>query len=110
MTSTRPSLFERIIAREIPADVVHEDDFAIAIRDINPQAPIHLLVIPKAHSPRLDAIEDEATLGRLFATACKVGRAHAADYRLQVNVGKGAGMEIEHTHIHVLAGFSGEQE
>ena len=109
MTESRePSIFERIIAREIPSDIVYEDDDYIAIRDIAPKAPIHLLVIPKVWTPRIDTIADPDEMGRLWLKAAEVARQHAQDYRLVVNAGRGAGMMVEHTHIHVLAGW-GEQ-
>ena len=104
MTST---LFERIVAREIPAQIVYEDDDFIAIRDIAPKAPVHLLVIPKRVSARLDEIQGEAEMGRLWLTAVRVARAHLQDYRLIVNVGPGGGQEVFHTHIHVLGGWKG---
>ena len=100
-----PTLFERIIARDIPSDIVYEDDDYIAIRDIAPKAPIHLLVIPKRVSARLDEITDAAEMGRLWLTAVKVARQHAADYRLLVNSGEGGGQVVFHTHIHILAGW-----
>ena len=100
-----PTLFERIIAREIPAQIVYEDDGYIAIQDIAPKAPVHLLVIPKKVSTRLDEISDAAELGALYLIAIKVARQHLEDYRLVVNVGKGGGQEVFHTHIHVLGGW-----
>ncbi|GGM00438.1 histidine triad nucleotide-binding protein [Deinococcus aerophilus] len=100
-----PTLFERIITREIPSDIVYEDDGYIAIRDIAPKAPIHLLVIPKRVSARLDEITDAGEMGRLWLTAVKVARQHADDYRLLVNSGKKGGQVVFHTHIHILAGW-----
>jgi histidine triad (HIT) family protein len=99
------TLFERIIAREIPAQIVFEDDGYIAIRDIAPKAPVHLLVIPKQVSTRLDEIGNEAEMGRLMLTAVKVARSQLADYRLIVNVGQGGGQEVFHTHVHILGGW-----
>ena len=99
------TLFERIVAREIPAQIVYEDDGYIAIRDIAPRAPVHLLVIPKKVSTRLDEIESEAEMGRLMLTALKVARTQLADYRLIVNVGKDGGQEVFHTHVHILGGW-----
>lgn len=104
------TLFERIIARELPADIVFEDEKYIAIRDIAPKAPIHLLVIPKAVSTRLDEISDPHDLGELWLTATKVARQHAPDYRLVVNCGKGGGQMVMHTHIHILAGWANGPE
>lgn len=102
---TPSTLFERIIAREIPSEVVYEDDAYIAIRDIAPKAPIHLLVIPKKVSARVDEITDAREMGELWLTAVKVARQHARDYRLLVNCGQGGGQVVFHTHIHVLAGW-----
>ena len=99
------TLFERVIAREIPSTVVYEDDAYIAIRDIAPKAPVHLLVIPKAVSTRIDEIGDEAEMGRLMLTAIRVARSQLADYRLIVNVGRGGGQEVFHTHVHILGGW-----
>jgi len=101
----QPTLFTRIIAREIPADVVYEDERYIAIRDIAPKAPIHLLVIPKWVTARVDELTDPAEMGDLWLTAVKVARQHADDYRLMVNCGRGAGQIVFHTHIHILAGW-----
>ncbi|WP_216319875.1 histidine triad nucleotide-binding protein [Deinococcus aestuarii] len=99
------TLFERIIARELPSDVVYEDDGYIAIRDIAPKAPIHLLVIPKKVTARVDEITDAAEMGDLWLTAVKVARQHAPDYRLVVNCGPGGGQVVFHTHVHILAGW-----
>lgn len=104
---TNPTLFERIIAREIPSEIVYEDDAYIAIKDIAPKAPIHLLVIPKKVSARVDEITDAQDMGELWLTAVKVARQHAEDYRLVVNCGPGGGQVIFHTHIHILAGWEG---
>lgn len=109
MTNAEPApqrtLFERIIARELPAGVVYEDEHYIAIRDIAPKAPIHLLVIPKKVTTRLDEIEDAAEMGELWLTAVRVARQHAQDYRLVVNCGPGSGQMVFHTHVHILAGW-----
>ena len=105
--SGEPTLFQRIIARQIPSTVVYEDDEYIAIRDVAPKAPVHLLVIPKRVSTRLDEITDQAEMGRLMLTAVRVAREHLGDYRLVVNVGQGGGQEVFHTHVHVLGGWEG---
>jgi len=107
MTKT---IFQRIIDREIPSSVVYEDDEFIAIRDIAPKAPIHVLVIPKQLSTRLDEIEDEGHMGRLFLTATKVARSLTNDYRVVVNVGEGGGQEVFHTHVHILGGWQNGPE
>ena len=102
-----PTLFERIIAREIPSDIVYEDEGYLAIRDIAPKAPIHLLVIPKRVSARVDEITDAQEMGELWLTAVKVARQHAEDFRLLVNCGAGGGQVVFHTHVHILAGWEG---
>ncbi|AZI41769.1 histidine triad nucleotide-binding protein [Deinococcus psychrotolerans] len=102
-----PTLFERIIARDIPAEIVYEDGDYIVIKDIAPKAPIHLLVIPKKFSARIDDVTDEAEMGRLWLTASRVARQQLGDYRLVINAGKGGGQEVFHTHIHILGGWEG---
>ncbi len=104
-----PTIFERIIAREIPADIVHEDDDCICFRDIRPHAPVHLLLVPKRVLPRLtDATaEDHELLGRLLhacrTVAEKLGFA-ASGFRVVINDGPDAGQEVPHLHLHILAG------
>jgi histidine triad (HIT) family protein len=102
------TLFSRIIAREIPADIVYEDDLCLAFRDINPQAPTHVLVIPKKEIPRLaDAQEeDQALLGHLLLAAGKIARQLGIEdaFRLAVNNGAQAGQSVFHLHLHLLAG------
>ena len=107
MTET---IFAKIIRREIPADIVYEDDRCLAFRDVNPQAPVHVLVIPKQPIARLVDAEDndEALLGHLMLAANKV----AADegigdaFRVVVNNGAGVGQSVFHLHLHVLGGRS----
>ncbi len=110
---TEATLFTRIIDREIPADIVYEDELCIAINDISPQAPIHMLVIPRKPIVRLaDAVaEDKALLGHLMWVAGEVARqAGVADaFRLVVNNGREAGQTIFHLHLHVLADPQGSQ-
>lgn len=105
---TEKSIFQKIIDGEIPATKVYEDDGFIAIQDIAPKAPVHLLVIPKTPSARLDEMLDTqgvGDVGALFEAAVKVARAQGLeDYRLVVNVGPGAGQEVFHTHVHILGG------
>ena len=102
------TLFTKIIRREIPADVVYEDEQCIAIRDINPQAPAHVLVIPRKEIPRLaDATpEDQALLGHLVLAACKVAKILGVGdaFRLVVNNGAEAGQSVFHIHLHILGG------
>ena len=102
------TLFEKIIAREIPSDVVFEDDQCIVINDINPVAPIHVLIIPKKPIVKLADAEagDQALLGHLMLVAGEVARqlGVAEGFRLIVNNGEGGGQTIFHLHLHLLAG------
>ncbi len=102
------SLFSKIIAREIPADIVYEDERCLAFRDINPQAPVHVLLIPKQEIPQLvDAgAGDQALLGHLLLAAGKVARQLGVGdaFRLVVNNGADAGQTVFHLHLHILAG------
>jgi histidine triad (HIT) family protein len=101
------TLFQKIADGEIPADVVYQDDRAVAFRDINPQAPTHVLVVPRKPIPRADAVEpeDEPVIGHLFTVARKVAEAEGlSDYRLIVNNGEGAGQTVFHLHVHLLGG------
>lgn len=110
--AAEPTIFERIIAREIPADIVLETERIIAIRDIAPQAPVHLLVIPKTAEHRTVAelaAADPALLAEVVATAQSLADEHAdGDYRLVFNSGAGAGQTVFHVHAHVLAGSLAE--
>lgn len=102
-----PTLFERIIAREIPAKIEHEDERCIVIHDIQPQAPVHLLLIPKTVIPRVgEATPDqEAILGHLLVTAGVVAKKLdlARGFRLVINHGPDACETVPHLHIHMLA-------
>lgn len=102
------TLFEKIIAREIPAKIVHEDEKCIAIHDIQPEAPVHILVIPKKAIPRVGAaeLEDQSLLGHLLLTAANVARQLdlTAGYRLVINNGPNGGESVPHLHIHLLGG------
>ena len=103
-----PTLFQRIIAREIPARIEHEDELCIVIHDIQPQASVHLLIIPKTVIPRVgEATPDQqATLGHLLLTAGLVAKKLklARGFRLVVNHGPDACETVPHLHIHLLAG------
>lgn len=103
------TIFEKIIDREIPADIVHEDDVCICFRDIEPQAPTHLLVVPKKRIVRvgLAAQEDKEILGHLLLTAQDVARKegfHEDGFRVVINNGPDGGEAVPHLHVHVLAG------
>jgi histidine triad (HIT) family protein len=98
-----------MVAREIPAEVVHDDDLVLAFRDINPQAPVHVLVIPKRHVVSADDLgeTDGDLLGRLFAVIRNVARAEGISergYRVATNVGDDGGQSVRHLHFHVLGG------
>lgn len=102
-----PSIFARMIAREIPADVVFENERIIAVRDINPQAPVHLLVIPKAEYPNVLelAAADPTLLAELVAVAGELAEEHSGgEFRLVFNTGASAGQTVFHVHAHVLSG------
>ncbi len=103
------TLFEKIIAREIPAKIAHEDEHCLAIHDINPQAPVHVLVIPKKPIARIAAAnaDDQAVLGHLLLTAGNVARKLGLEhsgFRLVVNNGRDGGETVPHLHVHVLGG------
>lgn len=102
------TIFSKIINREIPADIVYEDDLCLAFRDVNPQAPLHFLVIPKKPIPQISDAreEDQELLGHLLLTANRVAVAegYGESYRLIVNNGEGAGQTVFHLHVHILAG------
>jgi histidine triad (HIT) family protein len=108
MPAAQPTIFERIVAREIPADVVFEDDRIIAFRDIAPKAPLHVLVVPKtaqyANVAQL-AAGDPALLADIVATADRLAREQSnGEYRLVFNSGPSAGQTVFHVHAHVLSG------
>jgi histidine triad (HIT) family protein len=99
-------LFCKIAAHEIPSEVVHEDEHVVAFRDVDPRAPLHVLVIPRRHVTSIGEADPE-TIGRVGAAAAKIaGDAGYAEkgYRLVTNVGPDAGQSVPHLHFHVLAG------
>jgi histidine triad (HIT) family protein len=100
-------LFCRIVRREIPAKLVAEDEHCIAFRDINPQAPVHVLVIPREHVPSLDQARDAEMLGRLSLMAAEIARTEgitARGYRTVMNTNADAGQTVFHGHLHLLGG------
>lgn len=100
-------LFCRIVAGEIPATIVREDDHCVAFRDINPQAPVHVLVIPRVHVDSLDTLADDAVGARVLAMASEVARQEGiatAGYRTVFNTNAAAGQTVFHLHAHVLGG------
>jgi len=102
------TIFTKIIEREIPADIVYEDELCLAFRDINPQAPVHILVIPKQSIAKIaDASQtDQLLLGHLLLIARQIADEQGVGdaYRLIINNGERAGQTVFHLHIHILAG------
>ena len=103
------TLFEKIAAREIPATIIYEDDLVFALRDINPQAPKHVLIIPKKPIPRIAEAgpEDHKLLGHMLLKSAEVADKlglKGSGYRLVINNGEDAGETLPHLHIHVLGG------
>lgn len=100
------TIFSKIIRREIPADIVYEDDLALAFKDVSPQAPTHILVIPKKPIPRLSesTAEDTALMGHLLMTVKKVAElANLTNgYRVIINNGNDGGQTVDHLHLHIL--------
>jgi histidine triad (HIT) family protein len=103
------TIFEKIIAREIPADIVFEDEQCLAFRDINPQAPAHVLLVPKRVIPRLGEAkpDDHALLGHLLLKAGEVARSLGlgdTGFRVVINHGPDGGETVPHLHLHILGG------
>jgi histidine triad (HIT) family protein len=103
------TIFQKIIDREIPADIVYEDEKALAFRDINAQAPVHVLIIPKRaiSSVATATSDDSALLGHLLWVAAEVARQEgieASGYRLNINHGNHGGQTVFHLHVHLLGG------
>ncbi|QLE54117.1 histidine triad nucleotide-binding protein [Nostoc sp. TCL26-01] len=108
MSETTETIFSKIIRREIPANIVYEDDLALAFTDVNPQAPVHILVIPKKPLAKLADAEsqDHALLGHLLLTVKRVAEAAGLDngYRVVINNGVDGGQTVYHLHLHILGG------
>ncbi|EKV02294.1 HIT family hydrolase, diadenosine tetraphosphate hydrolase [Leptolyngbya sp. PCC 7375] len=104
------TIFGKIIRKEIPADIVYEDDLCLAFRDINPQAPTHILVIPKKIIPKLpDAmVEDKELLGHMLLTVNSIADTEGLSngYRVVINTGQDGGQTVFHLHMHLLGGRS----
>lgn len=99
-------IFCKIANGEIPSKFIYEDEYVVAFNDINPQAPTHILVIPKEHYENLNDLEDEPVAGKLLTAVGKIAKQlNIADYRTITNTGKEAGQEVFHIHLHILAGF-----
>ena len=102
-------LFCRIVRKEIPAKLVAEDEHCVAFRDINPQAPVHVLVIPREHVPSLNQAKDAEMIGRLSLMAADIARSEGvaeSGYRTVINTNAGAGQTVFHVHLHLLGGRS----
>ena len=102
-------IFCKIIDKKIPSKIVYEDDTVIAFEDVNPQAPSHMLVVPKRHIPEIHSMteSDRELVGHLFFTAKKIADQKSLDakgYRLVINNGAGAGQTVFHIHLHILSG------
>lgn len=108
--TNQDTIFGKIIRREIPADIVYEDDLALAFRDVNPQAPVHILVIPKKPIPKLSDAQSDDTelLGHLLQTVKKVAENEKLTngYRVVINTGNDGGQTVFHMHLHILGGRS----
>jgi histidine triad (HIT) family protein len=108
MSQTSETIFSKIIRREIPADIVYEDDLAIAFKDVHPQAPVHILVIPKQPIPKLADAEssDHALMGHLLLTVKRVAEQAGLTngYRVVINNGDDGGQTVNHLHLHILGG------
>ena len=102
------TIFTKIINKQIPADIVYEDDLCLAIKDINPQAPVHVLLMPKKPLDMLSSAQsaDQALLGHLLLAAGKIARQLKIDgaFRLVINNGKDGGQAVFHLHLHILGG------
>lgn len=102
-------LFCRIVRGEIPAAVVHKDDHVVAFRDINPQAPVHVVIVPREHVASLNDATDADMLGRLSLAASEIARREGiadSGYRTVVNTNRAAGQTVFHIHLHLLGGRS----
>lgn len=103
------TIFSRIIRKEIPSDMVYQDKLVTAFVDINPQAPVHILVVPNKLIPTVNDVtaEDELALGRMFTVAAKIAADYGIaenGYRLMVNCNRDGGQEVYHLHMHILGG------
>lgn len=108
MSETTETIFSKIIRREISADIVYEDNLALAFKDVNPQAPVHIILIPKQPIAQLADAEakDHALMGHLLLTAKRVAGQAGLDngYRVVINTGADGGQTVNHLHIHILGG------
>ena len=101
------SLFTRIINREIPADIVYEDEHAVAFRDLNPQAPVHIIIVPREEVAGVASLPPTGDHTHLLNAAKKIAEQHGlaeSGYRLVINQGEDAGQTVSHLHVHLLGG------
>ncbi len=104
--SMNECIFCKIANRKTETEIIYEDDKVVVFKDINPKAPVHLLIIPKKHIPSVDhvGIKDKALMGELILVAQKIARQkNLTGYKLQINVGRPAGQIIDHLHLHLLS-------
>lgn len=108
MSETNDTIFGKIIRREIPATIVYEDDLCLAFRDIAPQAPVHIILIPKKHIAKIADAEpqDHALMGHLLLSAKRIADQEGLTngYRLVINCGEDGGQTVYHLHLHILGG------
>lgn len=100
-------LFCKIAKKEVPSEIIYEDERFVVFKDINPQAPVHLLIIPRKHIPSVNhvEIEDKNLMGELILTAQKIAKEKKLKgYKLQINVGRDGGQLVDHLHLHLLSG------
>ncbi len=105
--AVKETIFGKIIAREVPADIVYETDDVLAFRDSNPQAPVHVLVVPKQQFANIGKIDDALLLGHVMQGCVEVAKSQGlieSGYRIVINTGVGAGQTVLHMHAHVLGG------
>lgn len=101
-------VFCKIIKKEAPSEIVYENDKFLAFKDIHPQAPVHILIVPKKHIPSIDHLEikDKELMGELILTAQKIARnLNLKGYKLAINVGRLAGQVIDHLHLHLMGAW-----
>lgn len=100
-------IFCKIVSKEIPAEILYEDDLVVAFRDIKPIAPVHILIIPKAHIESVNDLNDEILAGRLIMVAKKIAKdlgIAQGGYKLLIRTGRDGGQEVPHVHLHLLGG------
>ncbi len=98
-------IFCKIVSKEIPSDIVYEDDEILAFNDINPQAPVHILIIPKKHYENINEVDDYGMVSKMFEVGKKITEQKGIeDFRYVINKGEKAGQTVFHLHMHLIAG------